>query len=245
MKEFEASIQFIEAINDDYQHLELALEQDFEQLKPGQSLLVRKDNTFYPYLNERWWAVDIRKGNLIIERPIDEVYEIGQFMKVLGPVGQPFRFRRTLRNVMLIAYDTQPTPLLMTLPWLSANRISVTLVLVGNAAEYDTTHLPPEVEVVVGDEDFNWSDQVMTVGWADQVFVTVNQDDELVRFYKVLARFSERRADIPKNYLFGVFQPKLICGSGACHSCVLRTQQSNSLICLDGPAYDLTQVKLV
>jgi hypothetical protein len=49
---------------------------------------------------------------------------------------------------------------------------------------------------------------------------------------------------VPKNYLFGVFQPVMPCGTGACQSCMLRANQGTSLICVDGPAYDLTQVDL-
>lgn len=244
MKETEAIIERVRRINGDYQHLELAVDSAMGRIKPGQTLLARVSSGWEPYLRELWWPVGISQDKLIIERPGADRYEPGQIIQVMGLVGKPYLFRRTLRNVLLVAYDTPPTPLLMTIPWLLGNNVSVTLVLLGTAAKYNTQHLPPEVEVVQGDEEVNWPNQVMTVGWADQVFATVGREDELTRFSKVYARFKERRADLPKNYLFGVFQPMLPCGAGACYACVLRMRDGLSLVCTEGPAFDLTQVVL-
>jgi hypothetical protein len=181
---------------------------------------------------------------LIVERPMDQVVQPGQIINLLGLVGQPYRFRRPLRNVLLIAYDTAPTPLLMTIPWLLGNDISVTLALLGTAREYGTQHIPAEIEIVHSTQDnpLDWTDQVMTLGWADQVFAVVSADDERGRFKQLMEQFSQRRRDVPKNYFFGVFQPIIPCGAGACHACTLRTRDGGKLVCTDGPAFDLTQV---
>lgn len=263
MRETEAIIERVRRVNTGYQRLELAVDETLQVIKPGQSILVRLNDSWDPYLRQQWWPVEIRGNRLIIDRPDDEQYEVSQIINVFGLVGQPFKFRRTLRNVLLIAYDVPPHPLLMTIPWLLSNNISVTLVLLGEAARYDAQHLPPQVEIIHGSEDFTWTNQVMTVGWADQVFVVaarddelpsltrrqakghvinIAQEDELARFTKVLERFRELRADVAKNYLFGVFRPLLTCGSGACQACMLRTSQGNALICTEGPAFDITQV---
>jgi hypothetical protein len=265
MKITEAIIERIRRVNAGYQRLDLAVDESIQAIKPGQSLLVRVQDSWDPYLRQQWWPVELRAGRLTVERPDDEEYETSQLVNLLGLVGQPFKFRRTLRNVLLVAYDVPPHPLLLTIPWLLGNQISVTLVLLGAAAAYDTGHLQKEVEIIRGDSDFTWQNQVMTVGWADQVFVAaarddeipqlekrrqaglsvqVAQDDEMARFARVVERFKERRADVPKNYLFGVFRPLLPCGTGACQACMLRTTQGESLICTDGPAYDLMQLNL-
>lgn len=241
MFETTALIERVEQINNHYQRIDLAFDSDFPQIKPGQTLLVQEPGS---YLRTQWWPVDFRKPYVVIERPIHERYMPSQSLSVIGPVGSPYKFRRTLRNVLLIAYDTPPTPLLMTLPWLISNKVSVTLALCGKTAiDYDVKHLPAQIEVIHGDDDFNWDNQVMHLGWADQVFVTVNQDDELTRMHRVFTRVFERRHEIPKNYLFGILQPTLACGTGACMGCMLRVQGTTSLICVDGPAYDLTLVK--
>ncbi|MBC7870749.1 MAG: hypothetical protein H7Y09_07900 [Chitinophagaceae bacterium] len=244
MKETEAIIERIRRINSEYQHLELAVDSSLARVKPGQSILARLTASYDPYLREQWWPVGVASGKMIVERPGSERYEPGQIINVIGLVGQPFLFRRTLRNVLLVAYNSMPIPLLLTIPWLLGNNISVTLVLIGEATKYNTQHLPPEVEIVHGDEEINWPNQVMTVGWADQVFAVVARDDEGVRFAKLLERFKERRADVPSNYLFGVFQPTMTCAAGACHACMLQVREGLNLICTDGPAFDLTQVIL-
>lgn len=250
MKETEAIIERVRRINNNYQHLELAVDEVLWRIKPGQSLLAQtaKDGAWHPYLRERWWPVNIGDSKLVIERPVGEDYEPGQLVNLLGLVGQPYRFRRTLRNVLLIAYDTDPTPLLLTIPWLLGNKISVTIVLAGNARQYHTQHIAEEVEIVLtedGDnDDLVWADQVMTVGWADQVFVVVAQDDEMGRFHKIYQKFNALRNDIPQNYLFGVFQTPIPCGAGACQACVIPMRKDAKLACTDGPAFDLTQVIL-
>jgi len=249
MKETEAIIERVKRINTETQHLELAVDEAFHKIKPGQSLLARIDQTSWnPYLRQQWWPVNVTEGKqLVIARPRTEDYQPGQVVSVLGLIGQPYRFRRSLRNVLLIAYDTSPTPLLMTIPWLLGNNISTTMVLLGSANDFTTAHLPTDVEIIRGDSEddtLSWHNQVMTVGWADQVFVVVNADDEVTRFSEIVERFRELRAEIPKNYLFGVFQPTLPCGAGACHACVIRTRKGAPLNCVDGPAFDLTEVVL-
>lgn len=247
MIETDANIERVERINDHIQHVELAIDEPFPMLKPGQTLLVRTHDSYSPYLRQQWWPVNIRKRYVVFERPMTEHYTPPQTVSVIGPIGQPFKFRRTLRNVLLVAYNTAPTPLLMTIPWLLANKISVTLALQGDALDYDTQHLSPEVEIIRGDKiEFDWNDQLMTMGWADQVFVAVRPDDELLNFTNVLTRFRERKGinGVGKNYLFGVFQSILPCGVGACHACGLRALDKTSLVCLEGPSYDLTLVKL-
>ena len=252
MNETTAIIERIISTNNQFQRIELAVEEPIQRIKPGQSLLARASDQWDPYIREQWWPVDITGDRLIVERPISERYQPSQVMNLLGLVGKPYRFRRTLRNVLLLAYNTPPTPLLMTIPWLLGNKISVTIVLLGTAINYNTQHLPAEVEVVHGLDDQNaekqvtWDNQVMTVGWADQVFAVVNRRDELTHFKQILDHFNELRNKIPQNYLFGVFQPQVPCGTGACYACMLKTRinEGTSLVCTEGPAFDLTKVIL-
>lgn len=251
MKETQAIIQQIKQVNQTHQHLTLSVDASYNQLKPGQYTLARTHETWHPYLREAWLPVALSKGRLVVERPLTETYESGQVVDLLGIVGQPYRFRRTLRNVLLMVYDTAPTPLLMTIPWLLGNQVAVTLLLLGKATEYKTAHLPEEVEVIHGTvkveadhTDFHWPSRVTTVGWADQVFVVVPQEGEMQHFARILALFEELQADVPKLYLFGVFRMLQPCGTGACHACMVRTNDGDKLICVEGPALDLKGVKL-
>ncbi|MBI5667752.1 MAG: hypothetical protein HZC41_07065 [Chloroflexi bacterium] len=244
MRETKAIIERVTRLNEHYQRLHLATEDYLNDIKPGQTVLARLADRWDPYLREQWWPVDAAPNRLIVERPGSLRYEPGQSVSLLGPVGQPYRYRRTLRNVLLLADDTTPTPLVMSMSWLLSNQISVTLVLAGQAALYPTQHLPPEIEVQHADATLGWPNRVMTVGWADQVFVVVRPDDELGRFGRIWSLFGELRAEIPKSYLFGIFQPVQPCGVGACQACLLPLRGGETtLACTQGPAVDLTQVR--
>lgn len=265
MKETHGLIERIRRINAEYQHLELAVDEALYQLKPGQSLLARADESWNPYLRQHWWPVGMTAQNkLLVEQPAGIRYEPGQVIHLLGPVGEPYRFRKSLRNVLLMAYDTPPTPLLMMIHWLLRSKISVTLALLGSSRTYDTQHLSAELEIIHADDQHTWPDQVMTLGWADQVFVVAGQQDEEIftqttaplqqemprpdeehrRFAQILQLIHERRNDVPKQYVFGIFQSVIACGIGACDACMLRSGDELKLICVDGPAFDLTSVKL-
>ncbi len=242
MKEAMAIIERIRQVNETHQHLELAVEPWLAEIKPGQSLLARTTTTWDPYLREQWYPVAATKALLTIERPLTTVVSPGQVVNLLGIVGKPYRFRKTLRNVLLLAYNTEPTPLIMMIDMLLKNRVSVTLVLLGDAANYGTTHLPPEVEILKGDHEMNWANRVTTIGWADQVFAVVPQADEPGHFRRLYEMFTQLRADIPQGHLWGIFRPPLPCGIGACSSCLVRVKGEHLAACTQGPAFDLAAV---
>ncbi|MEO1288699.1 MAG: hypothetical protein AAFV93_13105 [Chloroflexota bacterium] len=253
MNESLAHIERIGWINPHYQRLEVKIiDESLQRLKPGESILVRfmdvddsEIDNWDPYLREQWWPSGYTKeGLLLVERPFSHRYQAQQEISVIGPVGQPYRFRKSLRNVLLVAFDTPPLPLTIMIRQLVHNNISVTLVLLGQAREYETKHLPPETEVIHGTDSIEWADQVLTLGWADQMFVVVKQDDEHMRFAEFMQRVGELRTDIPKNYIFGVFQPLLPCGVGACGACMMRVDGEMLTSCTKGPTFDLTTIKL-
>jgi hypothetical protein len=252
MQESRGIIERIRRINQHYQYVEVAVENEaLHKLKPGESLLIRfldDDSTqqhWDPYLREQWWpAGNNASGALIVELPYHRRYQPGQVLSVLGPVGQAYRFRKSLRNVLLLAYDSPPLPLTAMISQLLHHSIAVTMVLLGSARQYPTEHLPPEIEVIQGENGLVWADQIMTLGWADQIFVVVGQDDEQNRFAQVMRMIEEKRIEVPANYLFGVFQPPLPCGTGGCSACLVRSEGELVAVCTRGPAFDLTKVQL-
>lgn len=251
MKESQAYIERIKRVNRDFQRLDLAVDQALSSPLAGQALLARRIEKDYdterwdPYLRELWFPVDVKASNILtIELSVRQQFAPGQLLSIIGPVGQPFRFRQKLRNILLIAYHTPPTPLLMMLPSLLDRQASVTMVLMGSARQYETAHLPSEVEIILAEDNMTWNDMVMTLGWADQVFATVGPGDEFSHFADIMQLMRERRNDVPANYAFGVLQRPLPCGVGACHACVLNLRGSQKLQCVDGPAFDLTTLHL-
>lgn len=251
MRDTQAYIERIRRVSRDYQRLELAVDKSLSSMLAGQAVLARRIEKDYeiqhwnPYLRELWFPVEILNSNIIVvERPAAINYQPGQLLSLLGPIGKPFKFRRKLRNILLIVYDTPPTSLLLMLPALLSNDASVTMALMGTARQYDTSHLPEEIEIVQAEDDLSWQDMVMTLGWADQVFVAVGPSNELKNFADVMRLVRQRRNDVPANYIFGVFQKQLPCAVGACYVCMLRSKDGSKLQCIDGPAFDLTSLRL-
>lgn len=251
MKETQAYIERIRRVNRGFQRLDLAVDRSLSTIQAGQALLVRRIEKDYeaehwdPYLRELWFPVELQASNIVVvEQPARSQFMPGQLFSVIGPIGTPFRFRQKLRNILLIAYHSPPAALLMMLAPLLARGVSMTLILMGEAREYDTSHLPEPVEVVRADEDLTWNDMVMTLGWADQVFALVSPGEELAAFGEIMRLIGERRNDVPANYIFGVMQRQLPCGIGACHACMLSSHSGPKLQCLDGPAFDLTSLRL-
>lgn len=251
MRETQAIVERIKRVNRGYQRLELAVDRSLASLLPGQALLTRRISKDYeaenwhPYLRDLCFPVEILASNmLVVERPAREQFVPGQLLSILGPIGKPLRFRQKLRNLLLLAYETPPTPLLLMLPHLLAQGTSLTMVTLGAARDYDCTHLPEELEIIQAGDDHSWHDMVMTLGWADQVFVLVGEGPELARFAEVMQLIRSRRNDVPANTIFGIFQRLMPCGVGACQACMLPVRGSAKLQCLDGPAFDLTQLRL-
>lgn len=254
IKESKASVQRVRDVGGTHQQLDLAIEQPLSAMKPGQVLLARPSALragtvwdWHPYTRWVWHPVHFSPRIITVELPRLQTYEAGDTVDLIGPVGKPYVLRKMLHNVMLIAYDTPPVPLFSLIPFLFGNNISVTLVLLGSARHYPTNHLPPEVEIIRGenpDEPLTWPDQVKSIGWADRVFAAVPPGDEMITFGQLWHLFSERRGDLGAKYLYGVFQSLLPCGVGACDGCMVRTKNGLKLACVDGPAMDLSQMIL-
>jgi hypothetical protein len=54
----------------------------------------------------------------------------------------------------------------------------------------------------------------------------------------------DARHAVPEGFLHGVFDLPLPCGIGACMACMVRGKRDHRLVCIDGAAFDLAQVKL-
>lgn len=254
MNDTHAVIRRIRRINSRYQQLDLTVgAAALKALKPGQTLLARLLDadesegqvSWDPYLREQWWPLGYTSENvLVVERPFSHRYQPNQTVQLLGPIGKPFRFRQNIRNILLLAHNTDPSPLTAMIGQVLHHGVSVTLVLLGAATAYQTDHLPAEVEVIKSGDALEWPDMVMTLGWADQIFTAVAADDELGHFRAIMQLVSEKRASVPPQYIFGVFQPMQPCGVGACGACMLRVKKDIVPVCTQGPAFDLTQVSL-
>jgi len=239
----QATIERVRRISPALQRIEIGVEASLARLKPGHLLLARlSDDGWDPYLAEPWIPVVADGLTVTIERPANSHYAPGQIVTLLGPVGAPFPMRYNLRNLLLLAEDTPPTPLVLLAGLAIRSQIEVTLVLGGTAAEYPLDALPPEVEVLTGSVEEGWPNQVTTVGWADQVIAVADPRYRERVYAALLARIHELRAEVPRQYVLGLFDQPLPCGTGACQGCAVACREKDRLICVDGPAIDLQDV---
>lgn len=257
MKDVLARIERVALINQYYQRLDLAVtDPSLLKVKPGQSFLARRidsagelTQSWHPYLRERWWAYATHDETFLsVEVPRGDNYHRKDTFSLLGPIGQAYQYPQGLKSVLLLAYDSDPVPLTVMIPSLVRNNVNTTLVLLGSARRYETKNLPPEVEVIHGDQDLNWEGALVSLTHAQQIFVAVSPDDELLRFREVLDAIKRHRDssfDLGARIVFGVFQSALPCGVGACDACLVKTKEGGfKRACLQGPAFDLITLKL-
>ncbi len=226
------------------QRLDIAVDSAQRSVAPGQHFLARLTESWDPYLREPWIPIRQQGNSLTIERPTGRNYQPGEVVHLLGPVGKPIPLRDSTRTLLLIAYDSTPASLLMLAEQALAARTSVTMVLVGAAQGYAMEALPPELEVLRGDDKGEWPEQRANFGWADQIVAVAPPPHDVTRYGRLLEAVRKVRVEIPQGYLIGLFQPPMPCGIGACQACMIRCQNGQSLACIDGPAMDLLDVAL-
>lgn len=243
-KQTRVTIERVRRITTHIQRIELGVDDNIARIRPGQSLLVRANDTSWdPYLSERWVPVALDGRTITVECPVDGKYTPGQIVSVLGPVGAPFPMRFNLRNLLLIAMDVPPTQLILLATLALRSQIEVTLVLTGAATTYPLDALPEEVEVLTGDLQNGWPNQVFTVGWADQVIAVTAPHYHHIYYPALVERIHELRAEVPQRYMLGLFDIPMVCGTGACHGCGITLKDGTAhYTCQDGPALDLEQV---
>lgn len=242
MDDLTAIIERVKRVSATTQRLDVAMS-GASRVQPGQHFLARLTESWDPYLREPWIPVKTHKNTVIFERPAGTDYQPGQVAHLLGPIGLPIPVTEGARTLLLIAYDTVPTSLLMLADTALHRRMSVTLALVGAAQNYALEALPPELEVVRGDDHGEWADQRANIEWADQI-VAVSLPHDTTRYSKLLEMALRVRVELPHGYVSGLFQPPLPCGIGACRACLVACHRQEALACTEGPAFDLLRVTL-
>ncbi len=243
MQDSSAIIERVRRVSTTTQRLDIAVEGSQRAIQAGQYFLARLTESWDPYLREPWLPIQARGEILTIERPVDVVYQPGQVVRLLGPIGQPIPLLDGTRTLLLIAYDTAPTALLMLAGQAIERGISVTLALIGAARNYALEALPVELEVLRGDDKGGWTDQRASLGWANQI-VAVALSHDLSRYSQLLEAATKVRVEVPAGYVSGLFQPPILCGIGACGVCLVACHQHEVLACVEGPAFDLRRVSL-
>jgi dihydroorotate dehydrogenase electron transfer subunit len=245
MRETQAIIERVRRITTTLQHIDLSVDPALTQLQPGQSVLAipQENPAWTPYLREQWLPVDAQGARLTVELPAAIHYAPGQVISLLAPVGKPVPLRPGARNLLLIAEDATPTPLVWIARECVRNGAAVTLVLGGQALDYPLEQFPAEVEILRGDTDWSWPEQVETLTWADQVIALAPPFLQAESYGRLHHAISQLRHRAPEHFACGLFYQRLACGTGACGACMTACQDGDRLVCVDGPAFDLKDVR--
>lgn len=244
MRESIAIIERVRRNGPHWQHLDLAVEPELAYIQPGQVLLARLGDSWSPYLREQWvpFGFNDEEGVLIVERPMTEAYNPGDEVNILGPIGAPILLKPTIRNLLLVAFDYQPTRLMPLVLQAIRQNMSVVLVLTRSAQEYPLTNLPTAVEVITTPNETEWANQADTLKWADQVYA-VASPIFCEEYYGALWRATiQARQAAPESFLQGIYPLPMPCGTGACLACLVRRKGADHLACVQGPCFDLSHM---
>ncbi len=241
MLEAQAIIERVRRVSATVQRLDIAVDKAHRKVSAGQLFLGRTTVSLDPYLREPWIPIQLDGVRLTFERPVGQgqVYLPGQVVSLLGPIGKPIPLREAARTLLLVAQDATPASLLFLAETALKKGGAVALALIGAALHYPLEALPERIEVIKGDADGSWANQPETLRWADQIVTVAPPPFDLTYYGKLLARVREGRIEVPAKYIYGLFQPPMPCGVGACQACLVRSEGEDKPACVEGPAFDL------
>ncbi len=245
MQEAQAIVERVRRVSPTIQRLDVAVDKPHRNVSPGQLYLARATASLDPYLREPWTPVRRSASQVVIERPAGTVYTVGQVVSLLGPVGKPIPLRETARTLLLIAHEATPASLLFLAETALGKGVAVTLALLGAALHYPLEALPQEIEVIRGDDQGRWPNQPETLRWAEQIFVVAPPPFDIPFYTQILQAIRETRVEVPPQHVFGLFQPPMPCGVGACQACLVRRGGEEVPTCVEGPAFDLLSLNIL
>ncbi|MFL5627445.1 MAG: hypothetical protein ACJ788_17855, partial [Ktedonobacteraceae bacterium] len=170
--------------------------------------------------------------------------QIGATLDVLGPLGHGWDVRSTVRNLLLISEGSLINAVALLAQIASAQEVVVTLVgQFDTAAQvYPPALLPPEVEyhIVTTDGSVGTRGDLQSaltayLPWADAACCSVSRETSM-HLYSHFERLRTR------HFAQGLLLHPLVCGNGVCLACTVQTYSGPSLICRDGPVFDLREV---
>ncbi len=242
MHQAQAIIERVRRVSATIQRIDVAVDKPHQNISAGQFFLARLTESLDPYLREPWIPVHCEGSSVIVERSAIESFAPGDVVNLLGPIGKPIPLRATARSLLLIAYEASPVSLLLLAETALRGGQSVALALFGAALHYPLDVLPQEIEIIRGDDEGNWPNQPQSLHWAEQIVAVAPPQFDLRYYARLLQSLRQERIEVPADYAYGLFQPPMPCGVGACQACVIRCGKDELPACLEGPAFDLLAV---
>jgi len=197
---------------------------------PGRYLLAHDGASDVPLATEVF-ASEYRPDGFLAAPPVPAAWIPGVRLDIRGPLGQGFALPAGARRVALIAFQTDPAPLLPLISHALRQAASVALV-----CDRPPTELPLQVEIhppLALREVCEWSDYAA-------VHVERRSLDALMTV--VL----EGRGPIWRGEAQALVRTSMPCGGLAdCGVCTVKTKVGPKLACVEGPVFELGDLSLV
>jgi hypothetical protein len=243
MQEMQGIIARVRRVSATLQRVEVVLSAAHASVGsgPGQLFLARTTESLDPFLREPWTPVSRQGATLTVELPADRRYSPEQFVTLIGPVGKTIPLRESIRTLLLIVMEATPAALLTLAEAMIGRGGSVALALLGAAAQYPLDWLPKEIEITRAESLARWETRDHALRWADQIVALAPPPYDMQHYRHLAEEVRRVRISLPANYCYGLFQPPMPCGIGACAACLVRWRGEDVYACLDGPAFDLAE----
>jgi len=170
--------------------------------------------------------------------------EVGDELAVFGPLGRGFAINPQSRNLLLVAGGLGVAAMPALIDEALARGKAVTLLQgARNASKlFPVSILPSEVEVVsaTNDGSFGHKGNVTDLlpqhlSWCDQIFACGPNP-----MFETMARILRECAS--RKPVQALLEERMGCGTGICYGCAVFTRRGVSLVCKDGPRFELRQV---
>ncbi len=260
MKQALASVIANQPIADEVYVLRLEETDQAREVRPGQFVHIRcgaGEPTSYDPLLRRPLSV-LRTGanprNDLPPAQYDVLYDIvgrgteqlrrarpGDFVDVLGPLGQPFTIERSTSRLLLIGGGVGIVPLIALAEDALQRGLSVTLLAGFRAANkvFPPELVPAEVEYVVATDDGSVGRPGFVtalipdfLAWTDQICACGP-----VPMLRALTKLPRRTLPIQI-----AMEERMGCAMGVCLGCVVPTKKGYQRVCRDGPVFDLREM---
>ncbi|MFL2634593.1 MAG: dihydroorotate dehydrogenase electron transfer subunit [Dehalococcoidia bacterium] len=222
--------------------------------RPGQFVMIFPSDGFEPLLGrpmsihrvndkDKTFSVlyhTIGQGTFLISK-----MGKGDYVKIIGPLGNPIPYNRKSNNFLLIAGGIGIAPLV----WLADELINLkknVVLLIGARDQHNLfplKKLQHEIEVEVITDDGSEGEKGLVTDklanyedWADEICLCGPE---------VMFESANKIINSFKSYTpaYALFEKEMACGLGICYGCAIKDKKGKSrLICTKGPTFHLAEI---
>ena len=206
-------------------------------MRPGQFALFRDPAAFDPYLRRTAWFYRIGSGRVAFTLPARDPLAArarpGDLLDARAPLGRAIEFDASARRILLVGEGARVAPLIAIADRAVAQQREV--VLVSRSGDAFPSHLlAPEIEYRADADALS----AELIAWADAL--VASGSSETYRALADVARAARYR--IKPGWARVLIDLPMPCGVGECYACAVETRRGVQRACVDGPAFDLSDL---